>query len=47
MLPVSNNLYEPLAGFYASPMYLWVTDDFGNETVGVWPICEIQNSETH
>lgn len=47
MFPVSSNLYEPLGGFYASPMYLTITDDFGNETVTVWPICEIQLSELH
>ena len=47
MFPVSNNLYEPLAGFYASPMYLRITDDFGNEIVSVWPICEILNTEAH
>ena len=45
--PVSNNLYKPLDGFYASPMYMWVVDDFGNQVVGVWAICEILNSETH
>lgn len=47
MFPVSDNLYEPLAGYYASPMYLRITDDFGNEVVTVWPICEIRNSEGH
>lgn len=45
--PVSNNLYEPLQGYYASPMYLMIVDDFGNATVGVWPICEIRGSELH
>lgn len=47
MAPVSSNLYEPLAGFYAAPMYLTIIDDFGNEVVTVWPVCEIRNSEVH
>jgi len=47
MFPVSNNMYAPLEGFYASPMYLLITDDFGNEVVTVWTICEIRNSQLH
>jgi len=47
MFPVSNNIYAPLAGFYASPMYLLITDDFGNEIVTNWPICEIRYSQIH
>lgn len=45
--PASSNLYEPLGGFYASPMYLQIVDDFGNWTVSVWPILEIFGSEAH
>ncbi len=47
MFPVSNNIYAPLAGFYASPMYLLITDDFGDEIVTNWPICEIRYSQLH
>lgn len=47
MFPVSNNLYEPLQGFYAAPLYLRITDDFGDEVVTVWTICEIRYSEQH
>lgn len=47
MFPVSNNTHGPLAGFYACPMYLIITDDFGNEVKTSWPICEIRNSQLH
>jgi hypothetical protein len=47
MFPVSNNLPGSLAGFYASPVYLLITDDFGNQVVTQWPICEIRNSQLH
>jgi hypothetical protein len=40
-------MYAPLEGFYASPMYLRNTDDFGNEVITDWTLCEIRGSQLH
>jgi hypothetical protein len=43
----SNNLYQPLQGFYASTMFRATIDDYGNSVITTWPILEITGNELH